>query len=52
MHSFVIALILGGDYFTGSALASALTKLTLRYAELSTDKRKTNAIRAEVCQLA
>ncbi|KAI0778629.1 coatomer protein [Trametes elegans] len=41
------ALILGGDFFTGSVLASALTKLVLRYSELSSDKRKCNALKAE-----
>ncbi|RPD65015.1 coatomer protein [Lentinus tigrinus ALCF2SS1-7] len=41
------ALILGGDFFTGSVLASALTKLVLRYSELSKEKRKCNALRAE-----
>ncbi|PIL31535.1 hypothetical protein GSI_06237 [Ganoderma sinense ZZ0214-1] len=41
------ALILGGDFFTGSVLSTALTKLVLRYTGLSSDKRKTNAIRAE-----
>ncbi|TBU34466.1 coatomer protein [Dichomitus squalens] len=41
------ALILGGDFYTGSVLASALTKLVLRFSELSSDKRKVNALRAE-----
>ncbi|CCM03790.1 uncharacterized protein FIBRA_05938 [Fibroporia radiculosa] len=40
-------LILGGDFFTGSALASALTKLVLRYTEVSSDVKKTNALKAE-----
>ncbi|CDO73176.1 hypothetical protein BN946_scf185007.g231 [Trametes cinnabarina] len=41
------ALILGGDFYTGSVLASSLTKLVLRYSELSTEKRKCNALKAE-----
>lgn len=43
------ALILGGDFFTGSVLASALAKLVLRYTEVGSDQRKANAIKAEVC---
>lgn len=45
------ALILGGDFFTGSVLSSALTKLVLRYDELASDRRKSNALRAEVSRL-
>jgi coatomer subunit beta len=41
------SLILGGDYYTASVLAATLTKLVLRYAELSKDARGLNAIRAE-----
>ncbi|KAI0652316.1 coatomer protein [Trametes meyenii] len=41
------ALILGGDFYTGSVLASALTKLVLRYTELSSEQRKSNALKAE-----
>ncbi|MBW0466648.1 hypothetical protein O181_006363 [Austropuccinia psidii MF-1] len=41
------ALILSGDFYTGSVLASALTKLVLRLMDLSTDKRLVNEIRAE-----
>ncbi|PCH34145.1 coatomer protein [Wolfiporia cocos MD-104 SS10] len=41
------ALILGGDFFTGSVLASALTKLVLRYTEIDSDPRKANALKAE-----
>lgn len=41
------ALILGGDFFTGSVLAATLTKLVLRYAEVQSDKQAVNAIRAE-----
>lgn len=44
----LIALILGGDYYTGSVLASTLTKIVLRYAELSQDVRAVNELRAEV----
>ncbi|KAJ3552668.1 hypothetical protein NM688_g4030 [Phlebia brevispora] len=40
-------LILGGDFYTASVLASALTKLVLRYSELSSDKKSANAHRAE-----
>ncbi|KAG1831527.1 coatomer beta C-terminal region-domain-containing protein [Suillus variegatus] len=41
------ALILGGDFFTGSVLASALTKLVLRFDDLTDDRPKANALRAE-----
>ncbi|KAL1738136.1 coatomer beta C-terminal region-domain-containing protein, partial [Schizophyllum fasciatum] len=41
------ALILGGDFFTGSVLAVALTKLVLRFSELSEDKDALNGLRAE-----
>ncbi|KAH7886317.1 adaptin N terminal region-domain-containing protein [Phlebopus sp. FC_14] len=41
------ALILGGDFFTGAVLASALTKLVLRYDEQTADRVKANALRAE-----
>ena len=44
----LIALILGGDFFTGAVLSSALTKLVLRQSELSEDSNSTNALRAEV----
>ncbi|KAJ3485247.1 hypothetical protein NLI96_g5074 [Meripilus lineatus] len=40
-------LLLGGDFFTGSVLSSALTKLVLRHSELSSDKKRSNAVRAE-----
>lgn len=39
------ALILGGDFYTGSVLAATLTKLVLRYAELS--ETDVNSIRAQ-----
>ncbi|KAK2462886.1 hypothetical protein APHAL10511_005084 [Amanita phalloides] len=40
-------LLLGGDFFTGAALANALTKLVLRFAEQSQDDGATNVLRAE-----
>ncbi|KAJ8588423.1 hypothetical protein M405DRAFT_842532 [Rhizopogon salebrosus TDB-379] len=43
----VLALILGGDFFTGSVLASTLTKLVLRFDDLTEDRPKANALRAE-----
>jgi coatomer subunit beta len=42
------ALILGGDFFTGSVLASSLTKLVLRFADVSKDSAAANILRAEV----
>lgn len=45
-----IALILGGDFFTGAVLAAALTKLVLRFEEFTSDKTKANALRAEVSE--
>lgn len=42
------ALILGGDYYTGTVLAATLTKLVLRYAEVGKDPSTINALRAEV----
>lgn len=41
-------LILGGDFFTGSVLAAALTKLVLRFAEKAGDVVASNTLRAEV----
>ncbi|CAG8727462.1 652_t:CDS:10, partial [Dentiscutata erythropus] len=41
------ALLLSGDFFLGSVLAATLTKLVLRYADVSKDAKKTNALRAE-----
>lgn len=41
------ALVLGGDFYTASVLASTLTKLTLRFASLSSDARAVNEMRAE-----
>ncbi|KII93074.1 hypothetical protein PLICRDRAFT_35248 [Plicaturopsis crispa FD-325 SS-3] len=40
-------LILGGDFFTGSVLASTITKLVMRFADLSSDVSTANALRAE-----
>ncbi|TEB32452.1 coatomer beta subunit [Coprinellus micaceus] len=40
-------LILGGDFFTGSVLAAALTKLVLRFNGLSSDSVASNTLRAE-----
>ncbi|TXT13330.1 hypothetical protein VHUM_00697 [Vanrija humicola] len=41
------ALILGGDFFTATVLASTLTKLVLRYSELKVDPTSLNTLRAE-----
>lgn len=41
------ALILSGDFYTGSVLAATLTKLVLRYAESASDDGSINSIRAE-----
>ncbi|CAE6414371.1 unnamed protein product [Rhizoctonia solani] len=42
------ALVLGGDFYTGSVLASTLTKLVLRYGELeNVEVKKANSLRAE-----
>jgi coatomer subunit beta len=38
---------LGGDFYTGSVLASALTKLVLRCAETSRDELQVNSLKAE-----
>ncbi|KAF9654103.1 coatomer protein [Thelephora ganbajun] len=40
-------LILGGDFYTGSVLASAITKLVIRCAEISQDKQQVNSLKAE-----
>jgi coatomer subunit beta len=42
------ALILGGDFYTATLLASALSKLVMRFAKVSSDATRTNALRAEV----
>lgn len=41
------SLILLGDFYTATVLASTLTKLVLRYGELSQDAQSKNALRAE-----
>ncbi|KAG9119920.1 coatomer subunit beta, partial [Ceratobasidium sp. 392] len=42
------ALILGGDFYTGSVLAATLTKLVLRYGDLEgVDLKRVNSLRAE-----
>lgn len=41
------SLIMLGDFYTGTVLASTLTKLVLRFSELSSDVRAKNAMRAE-----
>ncbi|KAK9234329.1 adaptin N terminal region-domain-containing protein [Lipomyces kononenkoae] len=40
-------LILDGDYYLASTLASTLTKLVLRYSKLSDDTKQKNLLRAE-----
>ncbi|EJC98625.1 coatomer protein [Fomitiporia mediterranea MF3/22] len=40
-------LILQGDFYTGAVLASTLTKLVLRFSEISSDAGASNALRAE-----
>ncbi|KAF8814026.1 coatomer protein [Phlegmacium glaucopus] len=40
-------LILGGDFFTGSVLSTALTKLVLRFNEKTNDEVASNILRAE-----
>ena len=44
-----VALLLSGDFFTGAVLATALTKLVLRFDELTSDTTASNILRAEVC---
>lgn len=41
------ALILGGDFFTGSVLAATLVKLVMRFAEIGADAQAVNSMRAE-----
>ena len=50
--NFRLALILGGDFFTGSVLSTALTKLFLRFNEKTEDKVASNTLRAEVCSFS
>lgn len=40
-------LILDGDYYLATVLSSTLVKLVMRHAELSAEKARTNALRAE-----
>ncbi|KAB8339175.1 hypothetical protein FH972_022110 [Carpinus fangiana] len=40
-------LILEGDYYLATVLSSTLTKLVMRHSEISQDKARTNALRAE-----
>jgi len=40
-------LILDGDYYLATVLSSTLTKLVMRHSEISADKARTNALRAE-----
>ncbi|KAI9734894.1 MAG: coatomer subunit beta [Cirrosporium novae-zelandiae] len=40
-------LILDGDYYLASVLSSTLTKLVMRYSEISKDEAGTNALKAE-----
>ncbi|SJX63600.1 probable SEC26-coatomer complex beta chain of secretory pathway vesicles [Sporisorium reilianum f. sp. reilianum] len=41
------SLLLLGDFYTGTVLASTLTKLVLRFGELSSDAAAQNSLRAE-----
>ncbi|KDE07345.1 coatomer subunit beta [Microbotryum lychnidis-dioicae p1A1 Lamole] len=41
------ASILGGDFYTASVLASSLTKIVLKFKEVSRDERAVNELRAE-----
>jgi coatomer subunit beta len=43
-----VALLLGGDFFTGVVLALSLTKLVLRLDEKANDKAASNVLHAEV----
>ncbi|CAK7272347.1 coatomer subunit beta [Sporothrix epigloea] len=40
-------LILDGDYYLATVLSATLTKLVMRHSEVSSDKARTNALRAE-----
>lgn len=40
-------LILDGDFYLASVLSSTMTKLVMRHSEISDDKARTNALRAE-----
>lgn len=41
------ALILDGDYYLATVLSATLTKLVMRHSEISPDKARTNALKAE-----
>jgi len=41
------SLILDGDYYLSTVLASTLTKLVIRHADISSDVERTNALKAE-----
>ncbi|KAF9164042.1 coatomer subunit beta [Actinomortierella ambigua] len=41
------SLLLGGDFYLGTALASTLTKLVLRASDVAHDPRRLNSLRAE-----
>lgn len=40
-------LILDGDYYLGTVLSSTLTKLVMRFSDISNNEEKTNILRAE-----
>ncbi|KAI0892572.1 Coatomer, beta subunit [Annulohypoxylon nitens] len=40
-------LILEGDYYLAAVLSATLTKLVMRHSEISSDRARTNALRAE-----
>ncbi|KAF2667618.1 Coatomer, beta subunit [Microthyrium microscopicum] len=40
-------LILDGDYYLATVLSTSLVKLVMRHSEVSSDKERTNALRAE-----
>ncbi|KAI1401309.1 Coatomer, beta subunit [Hypoxylon fuscum] len=40
-------LILEGDYYLAAVLSATLTKLVMRHSEISSDKARTNALKAE-----
>jgi len=47
-----VALILNGDFYTASVLASTLTKLVLRFNQATSDEKAAHALRAEVCSVS
>lgn len=48
VKTFLRSLLLSGDYFLGTVLASTLSKVIIRFSQLSQDTRRINSIRAEV----